>query len=86
MKFNIEVDCTPEEVRRLVGLPDLTSVHDVYLGQVKDVMTKGITPDMVEGMVRNWVPMGGAGVDMVKDFIGQFSGSSSKSKAKKSET
>jgi hypothetical protein len=86
MKFNIEVDCTPEEVRRLVGLPDLTSVHDVYLGQVKDVMTKGITPDMVEGMVRNWVPMGGAGVDMVKDFIGQFSGSSIKSKAKKSET
>jgi Family of unknown function (DUF6489) len=84
MKFNIEVDCTPEEVRRLVGLPDLTSVHDVYLSQVKDVMTKGVSPDMVEGMVRNWVPMGGAGVDLVKDLIGQFAGGTSKSK--KSET
>lgn len=86
MKFNIEVDCTPEEVRRLVGLPDLTAVHDVYLNQVKDVMTKGVSPDLVEGLVRNWVPMGGAGVDLVKDLIGQFAGGATKSKGKKSET
>lgn len=82
MKFNIEVDTTPEEVRRLVGLPDLTDVHEVYLSQVKDVMKKGVTPDMLEGMVRNWVPMGGAGVDMVKDLIGAFA-SGAKGKAKK---
>ncbi len=83
MKFNIEVDCTPEEVRRLVGLPDLTAVHDVYLNQVKEVMTKGVSPDLVEGLVRNWVPMGGAGVDLVKDLIGQFAGGATKPKAKK---
>jgi Family of unknown function (DUF6489) len=86
MKFNIEVDCTPEEVRRLVGLPDLTAVHDVYLAQVKDVMTKGVSPDLVEGLVRNWVPMGGAGVDLVKDLIGQFASAATKPKGKKSET
>jgi Family of unknown function (DUF6489) len=81
MKFNIEVDCTPEEVRRLVGLPDLTEVHDAYLAQVKDVMKKGVTPDMVEGMVRNWVPLGGAGVDMMKDLLGAFtSGTANKNK------
>jgi hypothetical protein len=70
MKFNIEIDSTPEEVRRLMGLPDLTDVHAVYLDKVKDTMAKGITPDMVESMVRTWVPMGGAGVDFVKDMIG----------------
>jgi hypothetical protein len=83
MKFNIEVDCTPEEVRRLVGLPDLTGVHDLYLAKVKDAMTKGVTPDLVEGLVRNWVPMGGAGVDMVKDLIGQFASGATKPKPKK---
>lgn len=72
MKFNIEVDCTPEEVRRLVGLPDLTGVHDVYLDRIKDTMAKGLTPDMVESMVRTWLPMGGQGVDFVKDLVGQF--------------
>ena len=85
MKFNIEVDCTPEEVRRLVGLPDLTGVHEVYLGQMKTVMTKGLTPDMLEGMVRNWMPMGGQGVDFVRDLIGQFSGASDDSGKKKKD-
>jgi hypothetical protein len=49
-------------------------------------MTKGVSPDLVEGLVRNWVPMGGAGVDLVKDLIGQFAGGASKPKSKKSET
>jgi Family of unknown function (DUF6489) len=80
MKFNIEIDSTPEEVRRLMGLPDLTDVHAVYLDRVKDTMAKGITPDMVESMVRTWVPMGGAGVDFVKDMIG---GLATASKGKK---
>jgi Family of unknown function (DUF6489) len=83
MKFNIEVDCTPEEVRRLVGLPDLTGVHEAYLGQMKNVMTKGLTPDMVEGLVRNWVPMGGQGVDFVRDLIGQFASAAGGDSGKK---
>ena len=83
MKFNVEVDCTPEEVRRLMGLPDLTEVHEAYLNQVKDVMKSGVSPDMIEGMVRNWVPMGGAGVDLVKDLIGQFSSGATSGKSKK---
>jgi hypothetical protein len=44
MKFNIEVDTTPEEVRRLMGLPDLSEVHDVYLDKLKKVADKGLTP------------------------------------------
>lgn len=27
MKINIELDISPEEVRRLYGLPDLSSIH-----------------------------------------------------------
>ena len=81
MKFNIEVDTTPEEVRRLVGLPDLTEVHEVYLSKLKNVADKGITADVVQQMIRNWVPMGGAGVDMIKDLAGAFtSGATGKTK------
>ncbi len=72
MKFNIEVDCTPEEVRRLLGLPDLNEVHDVYLDKLKTVADKGITPDLVQQMVRNWVPMGEGGIDLVKNLMGGF--------------
>jgi hypothetical protein len=85
MKFNIEVDCTPEEVRRLVGLPDLTEVHDAYLDKMKAAIDKGVTPDVVENMVRTWVPGAGAGVDMVRDLIGAFATGAAKDKADKKD-
>lgn len=69
MKFHIDVDCTPEEVRRLVGLPDLSEVHAAYIEQMKDVMAKGLTPDMVDSMVRNWMPGGAAGMDFMRDLM-----------------
>lgn len=74
MKINIEVDCTPEEARRLFGLPDLAPLHAIYLNRVEKLMDKGITPDMVESMVKNWVPMGEAGMGLVQSLLGQFGG------------
>ncbi|MDR7058057.1 MULTISPECIES: DUF6489 family protein [unclassified Sphingopyxis] len=74
MKFNIEIDCTPEEARRLFGLPDLEPLHDIYLDRVKELMAKGITPDMVQSMVKTWVPMGGSGLELVQSLLGQFGG------------
>jgi Family of unknown function (DUF6489) len=70
MKFNIEVDATPEEVRRLIGLPDLTEVHEVYLGQLKKLAAKGVTADSVQQMVRSWMPLGDAGLDIMKAVMG----------------
>lgn len=74
MKFNIEIDCTPEEARRLVGLPDLEPLHDIYLSRVKELMAKGITPDMVQSMVKSWVPMGESGLGLIQSLLGQFGG------------
>src|SRR3546814_4008343 len=74
MKFNIEIDCTPEEARRLFGLPDLEPLHDIYLDRVKELMAKGITPDMVQSMVKTWVPMGESGLGLVQSLLGQFGG------------
>jgi Family of unknown function (DUF6489) len=80
MKFTIDVDCTPEEVRRVVGLPDLSEVHAAYLSKMKESMAKGMTPEVVESMVRTWLPGSSAGLDMMKDFI---TGISSASQSKK---
>ena len=83
MKFNIEVDTTPEEVRRLVGLPDLSDVHEVYLDRMKAVAEKGITPDMMQQMVRNWVPMGDQSMDFIKGLMGAMGGGALGGKDKK---
>ena len=34
MKFTVDVDCTPEEARRFLGLPDLSPVHEAYVEKI----------------------------------------------------
>ncbi len=62
MKMNIEVECTPEEARRAMGLPDLTPLHDRYVASLMETMEGGMKPEMMESMMRNWAPMGEAGM------------------------
>lgn len=64
MKIHVDFDCTPEEARRLMGLPDLTPVHDAFVGTLVDTMTKGVRPELLESMTQNWLPMGEAGMSM----------------------
>lgn len=64
MKVTIEVDCTPEEARRAMGLPDLTPLHEHYVARMREAFDGGgISPEMVTAMVRNWAPMNDAGMD-----------------------
>lgn len=63
MKVNVEFDCTPEEARRLMGLPDLTPLHDRYLSKMAEAMEGGLMkPELLEPMLRSWAPMGEAGL------------------------
>ncbi len=78
MKISIDIDCTPEEVRRLLGMPDLASLHDIYLDKMKDLLGKGITPDVVEQMMRSWMPMGEVGMNLVSQVIGGLTGGKNK--------
>lgn len=64
MKINVEVDCTPEEARRVMGLPDLTPLHERYLAMLGDAMEGQVRPELLEGMMKSWAPMGEAGMTM----------------------
>ena len=63
MKINVEVDCTPEEARRAVGLPDLTPIHDAYVQAMMNAMKNTtLSPETIETLTRGWMPMGDAGM------------------------
>lgn len=75
MKINVEVDCTPEEARRAMGLPDLSPVHDRYVAMMVEMIEKqGNTPELVESMMRSWGPMGEAGMSMWRGLFEAASG------------
>ncbi len=76
MKINVDFDCTPQEARALMGLPDLTPLHDQYIERMREVMTTGITPDMVQQLVKSWSPMGDAGMNFWRGIFERGDGKS----------
>lgn len=58
MKVTVDVDCTPEEARRFLGLPDLAPVHAAYVARMEQMMKEGIAPEYFTEMLKNWAPMG----------------------------
>lgn len=63
MKINVEVDCTPEEARRFIGLPDFAPVHEKYIASLTGAMDGSAAPELLETMMRSWMPMGDAGMN-----------------------
>jgi len=59
MKVTIEVDCSPEEARRFLGLPDVTPVHELMLKQMRTAAEKSAPLFDPEAMVKLWMPLGG---------------------------
>jgi len=78
MKVTVDVDCTPEEARRFMGLPDMSSVHEIYLDKIKRSIEDGIGTETVEAMMRAWAPMGEAGMTMWRQMFDQMSANTPK--------
>jgi len=74
MKVSVDVDCTPEEARRFLGLPDLTPVHQAYVEKMKSAVTEGPTPETLGDMMKAWGPMNEAGMNMWKQMLDQLGG------------
>ncbi len=60
MKVNIEFDMTPEEARRMMGLPDMTKVQDDMMKEFQARAKAAMDMGDPEGMLKAWLPMGAA--------------------------
>ena len=70
MKVTVDIDLTPEEARRAVGLPDLSPLHERYVQTLMESMQGGaIKPEAVEAMMRSWAPMGEAGMTLWRRLL-----------------
>lgn len=69
MKVNVEIDCTPEEARRFLGLPDVSKANDVYVDAVAQAM-KGVgNIDQLQDLAKQLAPMGQLGLKMFQQLM-----------------
>jgi len=71
MKVTVDIDLTPEEARRAMGLPDLTPLHDRYVASLLETMSGQVRPELLENMMKSWAPMSEAGFTMWRQMFEQ---------------
>ena len=79
MKVTIDVECTPEEARAFLGLPDVVPLQDAMMDQMKTQMQKTAAALEPETIFKTLFPMHTEGfADLQKTLWGQFLGASGK--------
>ena len=69
MKVNVEVECTPEEARRFLGLPDVTKANAVYVDALTSAMKGAGSFDKLQELTKQVAPMGEMGLKLFQKFL-----------------
>lgn len=69
MKVNVEVECSPEEARRFLGLPDVTRANDVYVDALTKAMQGVGSVDQMQDMAKQMAPMGQFGLKLFQQLM-----------------
>ena len=69
MKVHVEIECTPEEARRFMGLPDVDKANKVYVDAVAKAMSGVSNTEQLQEYARNLAPMGQFGLKMFQNFM-----------------
>lgn len=69
MKITIEVDCTPEEARSFMGLPDVSAANNVYVDNITKAMQGVSNPDQLQQYASALAPMGQVGLKLFQSFV-----------------
>ena len=73
MKISLDIDCTPEEARGFLGLPDVTAANEALVDELTrraGDMAAAMDP---EKMMEQWMSAGARGFgDLQQAFMEQF--------------
>ena len=69
MRISIDVDCTPEEARRFLGLPDVTPMQEALVAELQKRMMANLEATEPEALMRTWLPLGLQGLENVQKMF-----------------
>ena len=69
MKVNVEIECTPEEARRFLGLPDLRPMQDAVMAKVQQQMLDAVNVLSPESLLKTWMPLAPQSPEQMRDAM-----------------
>lgn len=75
MKITIDIDCTPDEARTFLGLPDVKPMQEAMMREIQQRMTANLNAMDPESIMNTWLPAGIQGMEQLqKMFWSQLAG------------
>ena len=66
MKLTIDIDCTPQEARDFLGLPDVRDMQARLLRDLEDRLKAGITAVEPDALMKQWLPLTLEGMEQLQ--------------------
>ncbi len=81
MKTTIDIDCTPQEARQFLGLPDIGPMQEELIAELGQRLKAGLGTMEPEALMKTWLPAGLQGLEAAqKMFWSQMTASGGKAK------
>ena len=79
MKVTFDIECTPEEARKFLGLPDVVPMQEAMMKELSEKMKENMEAMDPETIMKTWFESGMQNMtDMQKMFWGQMGVSNGK--------
>jgi len=72
MKVTIDIDCTPEEARTFLGLPDVKPMQEQMMHELQEQMTATVRSLTPEEMMKTWLPVSVAGLEQMQQLFARM--------------
>ena len=69
MKITVDVDCTAEEARQFLGLPDVKPMQDTMMREIRDRMMTSLQAMDAEALFKTWLPAQMQGFEQMQKFF-----------------
>jgi len=71
MKMTIEIDCTPQEARGFLGLPDVTPLNEKLVQEMQARMESNMAMLAPEELMKTWTAFGVGAQENFRKLMGQ---------------
>lgn len=69
MKINFDIECTPEEARAFLGLPDVKPMQEKMMAEVEERLKTNLSAMDPETLINTWMPAGVQGFDQLQKMF-----------------
>ncbi|MDO9430674.1 MAG: DUF6489 family protein [Pseudomonadota bacterium] len=69
MKMTIEIDCSPQEARTFLGLPDVTGLNDKLVEEMQKRMTANMAMVSPDELMKNWAAFGAGAQEQFRTLM-----------------